>query len=218
MTIERHGQHFVFYDDGDALAEMDFGTAAVTDAYFPEGKGYFDNIRLAEYGSAEELAKAVAPVRVPVAQYVPAGYRIFGHYAIRTPSGAVSDLATVFVEQDLKEVKLAFSSRPLKPGDGAITIFTTRRAKPVLAYEAVRTTRTHEDARLTQHPHELIQVGGKDTVLMRFDAGPGGEPLRGRQIPREFVTWYEPLVEGWISVHSSAEVGEIRKIADGIRL
>lgn len=215
MTLRWHGENLLFYESGDSLEGVDLGKPAVSDAYFPEGKGYFENPRLESFESAGELKAAVA-LAIPVPGYIPGSMRSYGQFAIRTPSAAISDIALVYIERDVDSVKLAHSIRPLGPDDAAIKVFYTWRPTPVLVYEWLGVPSDTREAKLRQLPHELVDVAGMPAVLMRFEVTEGGEPLRLRQIPNEFVTWYDPRLKVWLSIHSSAPVGEAIRIAEGM--
>jgi hypothetical protein len=60
-------------------------------------------------------------------------------------------------------------------------------------------------------------VRGHPALLIRMVAR-SGPSLRDRRIPAEFLTRFDPLVEGWVSIHSSAPSGETRRLAEALNV
>lgn len=214
--VEWHGDHIGLYREGDDLSAIDFGSASVRDADFPEGKGYFENPRLTSYTSIEGLVEGLQPLAVPTPSFLPTGYRFLAATTITSLSGVPSDFAMVWIESGITQQELAFGVRDLLPDDGAIKIFGNRRATPRLAYLARETPRHVTDAALIEHPAEPIYVHGMHALLLRFESTDESRPLRARQVPKEFITWFQPELGGWMSVHSCADYGAARLIAESL--
>ena len=51
---------------------------------------------------------------------------------------------------------------------------------------------------------------------MRFTSTDPTRPLRERRLPLEFIIWYAPAFQGWVSVHSFAPYGDALRVAKSI--
>ena len=196
------GEHIKLVDNEIEARLTQFSPASVADAEFGESSSYFDHPRMMEMPDLPALAAAAAPHRVRSPKLTDGGLRSFGHYLLRTKSGRVSDMAITFVESELREQRLAFGRRPLRPSDHAVAVFWTRRIGTPVVYAAQRATRVNAEAGIIQNPHRAAVVGSYPCLVMSWEAMTAAEPLRARRSPTEFVIWYDEEQEAWLSVYS----------------